>query len=147
MQIKEATIQDLEALAGLFDAYRRWYRMEGDLKAARTFLEERLSLQQSKIFLAVASDGSPAGFTQLYPSFSSVSMARIYVLNDLFVAEDFRRLGVGRMLLRAARDWGKQEGSLRLHLETEENNIHAQALYEDEGYVAESGFIHYNLAL
>ncbi len=37
------------------------------------------------LFLAHEGD-TVLGFTQLYPTFSSVSLARVFVFNDLFVA-------------------------------------------------------------
>jgi GNAT superfamily N-acetyltransferase len=55
-------------------------------------------------------DSAAAGFTQLYPSFSSGSMAPILILNDLFVAPEGRRHGIGTALLDAAADYGRRVG-------------------------------------
>ena len=92
-------------------------------------------------------DGVAAGFTQLYPSFSSGAMARIFVLNDLFVAPEMRRRGVGAALLNAAAEFGRREGAARLTLSTELNNTTAQALYEKAGWKRDTVFCVYNLAL
>src|SRR6266851_4244256 len=92
-----AGLDDLEALAPLFDGYRRFYRQPSDPQAARAFLAERLKRNESVIFVAVL-DGGIVGFTQLYPLFSSVSMKRLWLLNDLFVAPEARRTGAGRGL-------------------------------------------------
>src|SRR6266702_6632429 len=93
-----AGLDDLEALVPLFDGYRRFYGQPADLVAARAFLSERIKRNESVIFLAIR-EGSVAGFTQLYPSFSSVAAERLWILNDLFVAPDARRTGAGRALL------------------------------------------------
>ncbi|MGH8426671.1 MAG: hypothetical protein ACRES7_01640 [Gammaproteobacteria bacterium] len=85
-EIRRAELSDLDALAPLFDAYRSFYGRKSDLYGARTFLEERLQREESIIFLAEL-DSQPAGFTQLYPLFSSVNMSRIWILNDLYVTE------------------------------------------------------------
>ena len=74
--VHQATISDLELLVPLFDAYRQFYRRPGDSALARQFLWERFQHNESIIFLAVRQDGSAVGFTQLFPSFSSVSAAR-----------------------------------------------------------------------
>jgi GNAT superfamily N-acetyltransferase len=99
------------------------------------------------IFLALASDGSAAGFTQLYPTFSSASVKRISILNDLFVDPIARRRGVGRALLKAAADFGRSAGAGRLTLSTAHTNTSAQLLYEASGWLRDEIFRSYHLAL
>src|SRR6516164_182621 len=94
LSVRRATIADLDVVVPLFDAYRRFYRAAADLEGARRFLLDRFSHNQSVIFLAFDGD-IPIGFTQIYPSFSSVSMARIFILNDLFVSPEARSRGAG----------------------------------------------------
>lgn len=143
-----ATLDDLDALAALFDGYRIFYKQAPDPAAARTFLEERLRRDESVIFIARDGGNREAlGFTQLYPLFSSVSARRIWVLNDLFVTPVARKCGVARALMGCARDFAMEAGALRLVLETAEDNHAAQALYESLGYVRESGERHYSLEL
>ena len=97
--------------------------------------------------MAETGDGEAVGFTQLYPSFSSVSAARIFILNDLFVASAARRASVGRSLLHAAGEFARSKGVLRLALSTAKANEKAQALYESEGWVRDEQYYHYSLAL
>lgn len=92
--IRQATVEDLDTLVPLFDAYRQFYRQPSDMEGARRFLLARFENNQSVIFIAFR-NGTATGFVQLYPSFSSTAMARILVLNDLFVAADARRQGWG----------------------------------------------------
>ncbi|HEV8144835.1 MAG TPA: GNAT family N-acetyltransferase [Bryobacteraceae bacterium] len=146
INLRQATISDLEILEPLFDAYRQFYRKPADLDLARQFLRERFQHNQSIIFLALQGD-SGIGFTQLYPSYSSASAARILILNDLFVAPQARRKRVGSMLLAAAARFGEEIGVVRLTLTTEATNTQAQALYESEGWVQQTDFYTYNLAL
>jgi ribosomal protein S18 acetylase RimI-like enzyme len=142
-----ATLDDLDALATLFDGYRVFYRQPSDPALARAFIEERLRLDESVIFIARDGSKEALGFTQLYPMFSSVAARRIWVLNDLFVASGARKRGVARALMDRARDFDTEKGALRLILETAEDNHAAQALYESLGYVRESGERHYSLEL
>src|SRR5580658_6425963 len=97
--VRQAAVSDLELLVPMFDAYRQFYRRPSDPALARRFLLERFQHNESVIFLAVRQDGSAIGFTQLFPSFSSVSAARILILNDLYVRPEARRKGVGYLLL------------------------------------------------
>jgi ribosomal protein S18 acetylase RimI-like enzyme len=129
----------------LFDAYRRFYRAAPNLAMATAFIGERLRSRDSVILLARDGDGTALGFAQLYPSFSSVGCTRIFVLNDLYVADVARGRGVGRALLAAARSRAVKDGAARLVLETALDNRTAQALYESFGFERESGFFTYTL--
>jgi GNAT superfamily N-acetyltransferase len=147
VEVRQATILDLDLLAPMFDAYRQFYRKPSDLGLARRFLLERFQNNQSILFLALLPDGSAVGFTQLFPSFSSVSAARIFVLNDLFVRPEARRKRVGALLLAAAASFARAVGTVRLTLSTEITNEAAQALYEAEGWTRQTDFYVYNFAL
>ena len=146
MNIRQATIADLDSLVPLFDAYRQFYQQASDLAGARAFLSERFVHQQSVILIACEGDRAQ-GFTQLYPSFSSTRMARTFILNDLFVSPDARGTGVGKALLSAACDYGKRAGALRLALSTAVDNAQAQALYEQAGWTRDTQFYAYAITL
>jgi len=91
MNIIKATLNDLEAVAHLFNAYREFYQQSSDIAGAKKFIEQRLIQMDSTIFLAIQEYPSQSvGFTQLYPLFSSVQMSRIYLLNDLYVDSHYR---------------------------------------------------------
>jgi GNAT superfamily N-acetyltransferase len=138
-----AELDDLDALVPLFDGYRQFYAQESDVEPARTFLAERMKRGESVIFLAIV-DGEIAGFTQLYPSFSSVSMKRLWVLNDLFVAPAARTSGAGRALLERAERWAAETGAKGLTLSTHVTNLTAQRLYEACGWTRDDEFLHYH---
>ncbi|MBO9574247.1 MAG: GNAT family N-acetyltransferase [Sphingobium sp.] len=147
MTIRRATLADLDALAVLFDAYRVFYKQPSDLGGARTFLSERFERNESVIFIAADDSGHPLGFTQLYPSFTSAGMKRIYILNDLFVAEGNRRQGIATTLLEAAAQFARESGAARLALSTAFDNAAAQSVYEAHGWLRDEHFYSYNLKL
>ena len=143
---RHATLDDLDALAPLFDAYRRFYEQPGDVALASDFLHARLERGESTILVAEA-DGQLLGFCQLYPTWCSVAAARIFVLYDLFVDADVRRGGVGRALMLAAQAFGRAAGAVRLDLSTAHANTRAQALYESLGWQRDDVYRVYNLSL
>ena len=147
MLVKRAALADLDAVAPLFDAYRQFYGQRADLAAARAFLDARLRREESVIFLAVDGEGGndALGFTQLYPSFSSVSVRRLWILNDLFVRPGIRHGGVGRRLLERAREWAIETDAKGLMLATAVSNGAAKALYESCGWRRDDEFEHYVL--
>lgn len=143
-----ATLDNLDAIAPLFSDYRTFYTRQPDLETARRFLYERLSRDESTVILAYRDgEAAPAGFTQMYPMFSSVRAARIYVLNDLYVAENTRRQGVGEALLRAAADFARSRGAIRLELETTPDNLKAQSLYRAQGWEFHQDTFRFRLSL
>ena len=146
IQIRRADIHDLGLIMPLFDLYRQFYEQASDLVSAKSFLQQRIRQNESVIFLAF--DGADAvGFTQLYPGFSSVSMARTFLLNDLYVVSSHRRHGVGSLLLAAAVAHAKAEQAVRLSLTTNAANATAQSVYEAQGWAREKAFLTYNFEL
>jgi GNAT superfamily N-acetyltransferase len=131
--IRHATESDLDAVAPLFDAYRQFYRQPSDIPRARDWLCARMQRGESMLLVAER-DAAAVGFTQLYRMFSSVRTARLWILNDLFVAADARRLGVARALLDAAAQACKDDGAAGLMLETGRDNAAARALYRAAGW-------------
>lgn len=143
VQICRATLQHLDRIVPLFDAYRQFYGQDGDLDGARAFLTERIARDESVILLA----GDGAGFTQLYPCFSSVRMRRTLILNDLFVAPEARCRGVGEALLAAACDHARSAGATRMTLSTAVDNSAAHALYVRAGWERDAQFHTYTIAV
>ncbi|OYU43890.1 MAG: GNAT family N-acetyltransferase [Burkholderiales bacterium PBB4] len=142
--MRKADVQDVDALAPLFDAYRQFYEQAADPALAVQFIHARLSTGQSTILLATTADGRAVGFCQLYPSFCSVIAQAIGVLYDLFVAPEARQGGTGRALMQAAEYYAKTVGWARLDLTTAKTNTQAQALYESQGWVRDDIFYAYN---
>jgi GNAT superfamily N-acetyltransferase len=146
IKTRQAVLADIDALAQLFDAYRQFYGKTSDTDAAKAFLLERFNHGESILFLAFEND-KPIGFTQLYPSFSSVSMARVYVLNDLYVDSQARGKGVGKKLLTAATEYAKSFGAVRVTLSTDVANKTAQSVYESAGWKRDSEYFVYHFSM
>ena len=144
IEIRQAKREDIDVLVPLFEAYRQFYRQASVPALARRFLLDRIGGSESIIFLAFQDDAA-IGFTQLYPSFSSVGMARIFILNDLFVAPQARGQGAGLALLDASVEYARSVGALRLALSTELTNTVAQQLYERHGWKRDTTFCVYQL--
>lgn len=142
MIIQKATLNELESLTELFDLYRLFYEQESDLDGAREFLRARIENDESVIFIAFEQE-NPIGFVQLYPSFSSVGMKRLWVLNDLYVKKSARKNGAGEQLIQTAIQFAGETGAKGVLLETGKENVTAQRLYEKIGFHKESNFFYY----
>lgn len=145
--VRRATVEDAPRLAKLFDLYRQFYGKPTDVPGAERFVMERLENEQSVVYVAEGDYGELCGFTQLYPTFSSLGMCRSWILNDLFVVEGARRLGVGRLLMLAANHHAVTTGARSINLETQVSNVKAQSLYKSLGYEVETEFLFYSKVL
>ncbi|MHC4837365.1 MAG: GNAT family N-acetyltransferase [Planctomycetota bacterium] len=138
--LRRATPEDLAALVPLFDGYRVFYGQDADPDRAEAFLAARFEAADTIIFLAHDDDGHGLGFTQLFPSWSSVRTGRLWILNDLFVAPEGRRQGVARRLMEAALAFAREDGALGVTLATQKDNHGAAALYRQLGFVLDEEF-------
>ncbi len=146
LRISRADASRLEDAVRLFEGYLDFYRCEPAPEKARAFIFDRLSRQDSVIFLAEL-DGTCVGFTQLYPAFASLSMAPNWILNDLFVEPTGRGRGVATALMDAARQLAVDTGAAEIFLQTARDNTTAQGLYAGLGYKRDDEFLVYTLSL
>jgi GNAT superfamily N-acetyltransferase len=141
--VRQAAFADVDELALLFDQYRQFQGQSSNLPAARQFLSERFNHGESVLF--IAHEGStPVGFAQLFPSFSSVSLSRVFVLNDLFVHQGARKAGIASKLLAALEQYAWSFGSARVTLNVARTNASAQHLYESRGWKRDEQYFMYH---
>jgi GNAT superfamily N-acetyltransferase len=141
MIVRRAKKKDLEQLSVLFDKYRIFYKQEPDVVTSKLFLKKRMKRKESVIFVAEERE-ELVGFTQLFPIFSSVSMKRTWLLNDLYVNERSRGIGAATALLNAAKEFGAATNSKWLLLQTAADNFTAQKVYEKNGWIKETDFFY-----
>ncbi len=145
--VRVATIADTEQLAQLFDLYRCFYGRESNLNESADFISERLKNNDSVIFTVETDNRTLAGFTQLYPIFSSISAKKAWILNDLFVCDEFRSQGIASSLIRQSLVFCQNTGAEWVSLQTATDNFAAQRLYHKLGFVQDTQFLNYNYSL
>ena len=98
MEFREARIEDIEQLSKLFHTYRQ-LSVSMDSTATESessdWIASRLN-DGSGVFLLAISKEQVFGFVTLYQGFSSVSLKKYWVLNDLYVSTSARGTGLGR---------------------------------------------------
>lgn len=146
ISVRRARPADLSALVTLFEGYRAFYGLAPRKAAAARFLSVRLRKRDSLIWVATTAE-TLVGFTQVFPIFSSLRTKRAWLLNDLFVAHDFRSRGVGRALLKGVANAARQQGIAYVELATQHTNRKAQRLYAAEGYQRDREFQHWSLSI
>ena len=146
IDIRSASGNDSNALARLFDKYRQFYQQTPDIDGALQFIDSRLSRQESFVLLA-STDTDDVGFLQVYPTFSSISMADVWLINDLFVDESARGQGVANQLITRCIEQAKAHRVKLIRISTEFSNTAASGLYEKIGFEKDTRFQHYNFFL
>ncbi|AEF53135.1 GCN5-related N-acetyltransferase [Marinomonas posidonica IVIA-Po-181] len=148
INIRQAELEDLAAVVSMFEQYRHFYQCENNTVLATDFIKARMEQQESIIFIAETGKQNKeiAGFVQLYPLFTSTGMKKLWLLNDLFVDESYRKQGIAEKLIEAAKSLAQQTSARGLMLETSAKNLPAQALYEKVGFIKSPSF-YYTLDL
>jgi GNAT superfamily N-acetyltransferase len=142
-EVSRATLSDLADLHGLVERYRAFYKQPENDKTL-SFLEERIGKEEAIAFIARV-EGQAVGFTLLYPTFSTVSLSHIWLLNDLYVEESSRGKGIASELMEVAESAAKSAGATRVFLRTANDNLPAQSLYEGRNWVKDEVFRRYDL--
>ena len=144
MEIVQASNVHLQKVSVLFDLYRQFYEQPSDPDSAKEFISKRINKNESVIYLAMDENtGDGMGFVQLYPAFSSVSLKRIWILNDLFVGKDYRKQGVAEALIEKSKEFAGETGSKGIILETHLSNVNAQKLYDKTGFKKDEEHYYY----
>lgn len=121
MHIRIAINEDLQPLTSLFDEYRKSLGQDSRLADCKEFIESRLLENDSVIFIGFLMD-IPVGFIQLYPSFSSLLLKPLWYFDDLFVAESYRKRGIGTELVKKAKALADETQVLAVRREKIEGN-------------------------
>lgn len=148
MRIVQATLEHLDQLTPLFIKYRELFGQVAYPESSRKFLSTRISRKESVIYLAMPDDEERIlGFCQLYPSYSSLSLKRVWILNDIYVCEEARRQLVADHLIQAAKKMAKETQAIRMRVSSSINNDVAQKLYESLGFVEDHEFKNFILPI
>jgi len=141
--IRQADMEDLDAVTQLFSAYREFYGQPVNIPECHHFLFERLLNHESVIYLAFDWEDA-VGFMQLYPTFSSIRLKAQWILNDLYVVPEKRKQGIATALINQAKQLVQDRKDDGLALSTAKTNTTAQKLYESLGFKADNTFLVYN---
>ena len=144
IKIIKAKKENYKEVGFLFDLYRQFYKYKSEIKKSTQYIKERISKKESTIFLCYC-DKKPAGFVQLYKTFDSLNINKKLVLYDLYVIREFRKKGIGKMLMNKSKDFALKNKINLIELSTAINNKKAQSLYESLDYVQDKEYYNYYL--
>lgn len=133
LHTRPATLDDVAALTPLLISYQAFYDHTPDADGARAFLQDALGTGQAIIFMTLRGD-EVLGYLQISPGFHPAQLRRTYAINNLYVTSQARGLGVGSLLMRAARDYAQAHNATKLTLMALPELWTSQAFYESHGW-------------
>jgi GNAT superfamily N-acetyltransferase len=144
-RIREIACSDYERWLPLWHGYNAFYKRAGPTALPPQITEttwQRLFDPAEPVHALVAElDNSLVGFAHYLFHRSTIMLAPICYLQDLFTSEESRGRGVGRALIEAVYLRAGEAGSTRVYWQTHETNLAARRLYET--LAERSGFIVY----
>ena len=146
LKIIKAEKKHIKDVGILFDLYRQFYKYESELTKSTKYIKDRISKKESTIFLCYY-DAEASGFVQLYETFDSLNISKKLILYDLYVKKNFRKKGIGKMLMIKAKEFASKKRIKIIELSTAKNNKKAQSLYETLEYKRDKEYYNYYLEL
>ncbi len=132
--VRPAEVSDVDAVLSMYEWLfvppgvrpRRW-----DPALASAALRGAVS-SESAVVLVAGLEDELVGFCTAYDDIDSVRFGRRVWVEDLAVHPERRSLGTGKLLLDAAKDWGRSRGAAHLELDSAEARAAAHRFYERE---------------
>lgn len=136
MAIREATEVDLPGLLPLLRGYCVFYESDPTTEGLEAMARALIEAPRNDAFLLVAVDeGSAevAGFAACQWKWSALRGARVVLLDDLFVAEEWRGAGHADALIEATARIARDHGAPAVIWYTQAHNRRAQGVYNRVG--------------
>jgi GNAT superfamily N-acetyltransferase len=138
---------DLPELLPLMRGYCDFYEVDpsdDDLLAMSRALIADPDREGTQL-IARDEEGRASGFATIFWTWTTLSAARIGVMNDLFVTERARGTGVAEALIAACAERCREYGAVSLDWTTARDNHRAQRLYERVGAKRDERWVDYSL--
>lgn len=134
--IKKAEPEDVQQIIALIREFAAYENLLDFCEVT----EERLSAAlfgETKVAEAIVVFGAEAeaavGYAIFYPNFASFRGQRGIYLEDIFIKQEFRGLGLGEMMLKYIARAGRERGFERIDFQVLEWNTPAVKFYEKLG--------------
>ncbi len=145
IQVEPIAASQFDALLPMIAAYQRFYEAEEiDEERNRAFFRRFLAPSEDGMLLGAWQGDRLVGYACLYWHFSSTDAVETVLMNDLYVDEELRGVGIGRALIEASAAIARKRGSPCLEWRTAPDNLTAQRLYDSTG-AERSEWIEYDL--
>lgn len=130
----KATIGDLATVLGLVEAYYSFDRIPFHLPRVRRALEVLLRDTSLGQVWLIRIDHKDVGYVIFTFGYDLEFGGRQATVTDLYIADEYRGLGLGMSTLKAIETTCRELGVTALELQVESSNKAAQAFYRKAGF-------------
>ena len=141
LEIRPLRLDERADWEPLWKGYQLFYKVAIPEEATRVTWARLHDPAEPMEALGAYMDGGLRGIAHYLFHRSCWTIGNYCYLQDLFVAESARHLGLGRALIAAVEERARRAGASRLYWLTHESNAAARALYDQ--LAERSGFIQY----
>jgi ribosomal protein S18 acetylase RimI-like enzyme len=145
ISIREATMDDYEAISRVlrevdsmhWDAMPEIFRECDEPLRSREYISGLITAENALLLLAEDSSrivGAVSAVLRDAPDFQLYAPRRYAIIDCLAVTEEYRRQGLGGMLMESAHSWARENGATQCELCVWEFNQNAIDFYEELGY-------------
>lgn len=147
MLIQSLSEKYIDQFVTIVDEYRKFFDFGLSPNKTKEFFQRLQEKNEAATFIAISEKDEVMGFVNLYPSYSTLSLRKIWILNDLGVSSKFRRLGVARALIKKSIEFAKASDAIRIELKTGKTNLDAQKLYTEIGFKTDRDNLYYRVPI
>ena len=141
IEIRSVQEDEREAWEPLWAGYLTFYETSVAPEVTDTTWQRLHDPTEPMHVLGAYLDGRLIGIVHYLFHRSTWTVGDYCYLQDLFVAEGARKLGLGRALIEAVYEAARKDGASRVHWLTHETNVTARSLYDE--LADRAGFIRY----
>ena len=141
LEIRPLRLDERADWEPLWKGYQLFYKVAIPEEATRVTWARLHDPAEPMEALGAYMDGRLRGIAHYLFHRSCWTIGNYCYLQDLFVAESARHLGLGRALIAAVEERARRAGASRLYWLTHESNAAARVLYDQ--LAERSGFIQY----
>jgi GNAT superfamily N-acetyltransferase len=144
IQIRKSTPDEVPAIVRLMREFAEYEKLGHYCEITEERLSDVMFGENAFVEGLVAfHDDEPVAYAMFYPYFASFRGQCGYYLEDIFVAEDFRRNGLGEAMVRIVAKLAKQRGYERIDFQVLEWNAPAVKFYEKLGAIRDDSERHF----
>ena len=132
--IRQVQLADIDALITLVEQFYTLFQYPYEPTHHRQMVTEFLANPYLGSLWLVSYEDNYVGYLALTNGYSFEFGGHYALVDEFFIQEGYRSLGLGRKVLAAIQEQANQLGLQALHLQTEAYNPRAKQLYEALGF-------------
>ncbi len=95
---------------------------------------EAMKCKELILLLLIESDGLPVGYVNILKGFSVWSRGKMLTIDDMYIRDEYRDLGIGSITMKYIEDYAKENGYKRVQALGNKTNKKSNVFYLAKGY-------------